>query len=485
MVILDILDALFLGVLSIEYFRILQACSYNPKRGYFKIFASRYFVFLISVQVLCQLCYYLLQSWCVTVCLAIASALTFFVKRKCPLKFTKRIIRMCFLQVAVLFCASYFVGSVYFVILLPVVVLVSWMICLPVDFFVAKHYLKKAVKKLSQSGITVIAITGSYGKTCTKDMLVTLLDGAIAPTGSCNTPLGIASFINKTDFSQYKFLILEFGARQIGDIRELCTLYKPKYGIITGICEQHLSTFKTLGNIVKTKGELVEFLPRDGVCVFNSDNQLANNFLQLGRCKKVLTNSRLISNVNTNLHGISFKLRGENQNYIVNLPQISNYIVDTFLMCFEMCKTLGQDVDVTLENSTKVKQTPHRMQITHNGVFFIIDDAYNANIKGIASCCETLAQFDNYKIVLTQGIVEGGSKQSQFNKQCGQMLGDTLDVVIAIGKYAKSIADGAKQGKSQVVIAKNLLEGTKLLHSYVKHNCIVVFQNDLPDVVTL
>ena len=485
MLVLDILDALFLGILSFECLRILQACSYKPKRGYFKIFASKYFAFNVIVQVLCLLCFYLLQRWCVTICLAVASILTFFVKRKCPLKFTKRIVRILFVQVAVLFCACHFVCSAYFVILLPVIALASCAICLPADLLIAKYYLKKAVQRLSQSGITVIAITGSYGKTSTKDMLTTLLDGAIAPTGSCNTPLGIANFINKTDFSQYKFLILEFGARQIGDIRELCTLYKPKYGIITGICEQHLSTFKTLGNIVKTKGELVEFLPSDGVCVFNSDNQLVNNFLQLGRCKKVLTNSRLISNVNTNLHGISFELGGENQNYIVNLPQISHYIIDTFLTCFEMCNLLGQDVDLTVKNCSKIQQTSHRMQIVHNGSFYIVDDAYNANIKGVESCCETLAKFDNYKIVLTQGIVEGGRKQRQFNEQCGKMLGVTFDVVIAIGKYAKHISTGAKQGKSQVVVAKSLFEATKLLRNYTKPNCIVVFQNDLPDVISL
>lgn len=485
MVILDILDALFLAILSIECFRVLQACSYKPQRGYIKLFVSRYFAFLAIVQVVCLLCSHLFQKWHVTVCLAIACALTFFVKRKCPLKFTKRIVRMLFVQVAVLFCASYFVCSAYFVILLPVVVLISWLICLPIDLLVAKYYIKKAVQKLSQSGISVIAITGSYGKTCTKDMLATLLDGAIAPTGSCNTPLGIASFINKTDLSTSKYLVLEFGARKVGDIGELCSLYKPNYGIITGICEQHLATFATLGNIVKTKGELVEYLPEDGVCVFNSADELVNNLFQLGRCKKLSTNRQSVINVSTTLQGVAFELAQGKQNYTVNLPQISGYIMDTFLMCFEMCNALGQAVYITLKNCAKVKQTPHRMQITHNGSFYIVDDAYNANIKGITSCCETLSKFTNYKIVLTQGIVEGGSKQKQFNEQCGKMLGSTFDVVIAIGKYSKSIANGAKQGKCQVIVAKNLLEGAELLRSYVKHNCIVVFQNDLPDVVSL
>ena len=130
-------------------------------------------------------------------------------------------------------------------------------------------------------------------------------------------------------------------------------------------------------------------------------------------------------------------------------------------------------------------QTPHRMKILHNGNFYVVDDAYNANIKGISSCCKTLSQFDNYKIVLTHGIVEGGKLQRTLNERCGQMLGIHFDVVIAIGKYAKHISSGASNCKCKVVHAKNLAEGTKLLQRYTKPNCIVLFQNDLPDVVSL
>lgn len=479
-----IIDALLLTALSTECFRILQSCSYKPQRGYLKIYLSSYALLLLIAQVGSLLFYFLLSKWLVSVTILAATTLVLVPKRKCPLKYTKRILRMLIVQLAVTFCLCRFVGSAFFVIVLPVIMLVSWLICLPIDCLIVNHYLKVATKKLSQSDVTVIAITGSYGKTCTKDMLSALLDGSIAPSGSCNTPLGIARFINGTDFYGYKYLILEFGARNVGDINRLCKLFLPKYGIVTGICSQHLSTFKTLGNVAKTKGELVQNLPVDGFCVLNGADQNVHSLIDLGVCTKILTDKTSVSNFQTALSGATFDIAYNGKTHNVRLPQVSRYVADTFLACFYVCTLLGQSVEITIANCKKVVQTPHRMQTSFNGSFWIVDDAYNANIKGIESCCNTLSQFDNFKIALTQGIVEGGRQQQQLNEQCGKMLSKTFNVVIAIGKYARQIARGAV-GKCKVVCVKTLAQGVARLQNYVRQNCIVLFQNDLPDVVSL
>ncbi len=480
----QIIDVLLLTALSTECFRILQSCSYKPQRGYLKIYKTPFVLLLLIVQIIAILCHFLLAKWAVTLIFVAANILVFVKKRKRPLRYTKRIARMLIVQLGATFCLCHFVDSAFFVIALPIITLVSWLICLPVDCFIANYYLKNATKKLSRQKITVIAITGSYGKTCTKDMLAALLDGSIAPSGSCNTPLGIASFINKTDFCGCKYLILEFGARNVGDIDRLCKLFLPKYGIVTGVCPQHLSTFKTLGNVVKTKGELVENLPKDGFCVLNGADQNLGILLDFGTCAKVLTDRKFISNFQTTLKGTTFDVTYNNVTHSVYLPQVSQYVVDTFLSCFYTCILLGQSVDATIKNCKNVVQTPHRMQTTFNGSFWIVDDAYNANIKGIESCCKTISNFDNFKIVLTQGIVEGGRQQQQLNERCGKMLSQTFNVVIAIGKYAKQIAGGVVGG-CNVICTKTLNQGVKELQKYVRQNCIVLFQNDLPDVVNL
>ena len=485
MLLWDILNAFLLILISLECFRVLQSCSYKPQRGYFKIFATVYFATLIVTQVLVLIFYYFVAKWSATAVLFVAAFVVTIKKRKCPLKITKRILRMLIAQFCILIALCLLFSGAFCVMALPVVCLLSWLICLPIDSLIANFYLKKAVKKLSKTDIEVVAITGSYGKTCTKDMLSTLLEGGIAPSGSCNTPLGIANFINKTDLSPYKFLVLEFGARNKGDIKQLCDLYKPKYGIITGICEQHLSTFKTLDNIVQTKGELAQSLPSDGFCILNGADDHLKHIVPSCNCYKFFTNKAFVSNAKSTLNGTFFDVLHDNKTYSVHLPQISSYIVDTFLMSFEMCLALGQSAKLTTSKCKDIKQTPHRMQISHNGMFYIVDDAYNANIKGVKSCCCTLEQFDNYKIALTQGIVEGGKKQGELNQLCGQMLGGVFDVVMAVGKFANQIASGAKCGKAEVVCAKSLNQAMQQLSRYTKPNCIVLFQNDLPDVVGL
>ena len=479
-----ILDALVLCALTLECFRILQACSYKPQRGYFKIFASSYFLMLVATEFVGVVCHFLLAKWSHSIVFAVAVCLSLFKKRKTPLKFTKRIARMLIVNTLVLFCLCYFAKSIYLVIFLPIVALISWCVCLPIDNVIANIYLKRAVNKLRKSNLTIVAITGSYGKTCTKDMLAALLQDSIAPTGSCNTPLGIASFVNKTDFTPYKYLILEFGARNVGDIAQLCKLFPPQCGIVTGICEQHLATFKNLDGILRAKGELVEHIPTDGFCILNASDCNLKKLASTGSCYKFFTSKNFVCHVNHSLEGTSFDVVHNGKTYPVQLPQISNYIVDTFLMCFEMCIALGQSSKITTENCKKVSQTPHRMQVTYNGRFYVVDDAYNANITGVYNCCKTLSQFNNYKIVLTQGIVEGGAKQQQLNEQCGKLLGENFDVVIVIGKYSKQIANGAKD-LTNIVVVKNLNQAMHLLQQYVRPNCIVLFQNDLPDVVSL
>ena len=125
MLIFQIIDALLLTALSTECFRILQSCSYKPQRGYLKIYLTPFALLLLIVQILAVLCYFLLSKLIVTAIFVVATTLVFVKKRKCPLKYTKRIIRMLIIQLTLTFCLCYFVGSVFLVIVLPFITLVS------------------------------------------------------------------------------------------------------------------------------------------------------------------------------------------------------------------------------------------------------------------------------------------------------------------------------------------------------------------------
>ncbi|MCH5159532.1 MAG: hypothetical protein J1F66_01615 [Clostridiales bacterium] len=481
---LSIICALLLTVTSAECFRVLQAASYRPQRGYVKILFSWYFLSLLFGQLIALLIFHISEFITVGIYAALAIAWS-VVKRKCPLKFTKRIIRMLAVEYVCIFTLCYFVGVSFWACVLPLLALLAWLICLPVDVMIAKYYLKKATEKLRQSGVTVIAVTGSYGKTSVKDMLSVLIDNSIAPSGSCNTPLGISTYINNTDLNGRQYLILEFGARKIGDIKELCRLFKPLYGVLTGVCAQHLSTFGSIDNVLQAKCELPKCLPQDGFCVVNSSDEFAEKILEVGDCAKHLSYENLqIETLGVDFDGTKLRVTVDGETREMCLPQISDYVKDTFAMCLQMALKLGQTLDQTLARVGDVKQTPHRMELMKGANCYILDDSYNGSIVGVKSCCATLKNFHCVKVAITQGLVECGRNSHKLNVECGKFLGSVCDVAVVLGVNASSLAEGLNKTDCKVVFAQNLTQAVALANKYVNGG-IILFQNDLPDVVNL
>lgn len=487
--------ALALCGCSTECLRILQCASYRPKRGYFKVVFSLYF------GVLAVLCAF---SWFWKICFPAKSVLCLiytlvalilhFIPRKCPIKFTKRVLRILVAEFVLLLGACWFALH-WWVLFLPLFVFVAWLLCLPIESLINKKYLSAAHRKLLASGITVVAITGSFGKTSAKDMLCALLDGAISPSGSCNTPLGIAKYINATPLENARYLVLEFGARQKGDISQLCKLFPPTHGVITGVCAQHISTFKTEENVFATKMELAESLPPQGFCLLCDES--VRRFAESGCCQKVVSPQVKISNLQVSPKGLSFLVeyeaeKGSDNAYCVRLPQISPYSVQTFAFCATLCLLLQQPLLQTVQNAARVVQVAHRMEISNNGKFYIIDDSYNANIRGVESCCAVLSKFDGKKVVISQGITEGGRMQKTLNLQCGKMLGEVFDVVIALGKNKKQLLLGANSAEkltlaspAVVLQSKNLQHAVEMAQPYLNTGDFLIFQNDLPDVANI
>lgn len=483
----SVLSLFCLVASSAECLRVLQAVGYRPQRGYFKLYLGLYFWILAAVQAAAVTLDVLLDFGCylnlgLFVLLAVG---TNAVRRKSPLKLTKRALRILIAELVLLAPLCLFVNAAWFVWLLPVTMLAAWAICLPIDALVARHYIRLAIGKLRQSSVKVIAITGSYGKTSVKDMLTALISDSIAPSGSCNTPLGIAAYINKTDLGGAKYLILEFGARKRGDIAELCRLYKPTFGIVTGVCAQHLSTFKTLDNVISAKRELVENLPREGFCVVNAADKIARTFAEnaVGVCAKYLSDDRMSVVTDTvGFDGTHLGISLGGDIFQAVLPQIADHIADTLAMCLQMATRLGQDRQVTLRNIAKVQPTPHRLQLIRGADCYILDDSYNGSVVGVESCCKTLAKFDCPKVVITQGLVECGGERRQMNVNVGKMLGEACNVAVVLGRNAKYLAEGLAQTNCSILRAKSLQQAVTLAVPYAQGG-ILLFQNDLPDVV--
>ncbi len=169
-----------------------------------------------------------------------------------------------------------FIGSILYYFQSETIYL-SNILVKPIEDTINRRYFEQAQEKIaSMKDLHVIGITGSFGKTSTKFIVGTILKQkyrVLNTPESYNTPMGLSKVINDKLTDEHQVFIAEMGARNIGDIKELAELTKPKIGVITSIGPAHLETFKNIDNIMKTKYELIEELPTDGIAIFNYDNE--------------------------------------------------------------------------------------------------------------------------------------------------------------------------------------------------------------------
>ena len=208
---------------------------------------------------------------------------------KKPLVYTMRVLRM-LVTTAVLYmigmlvsltAGEYWVRAgecillVLFLLQPFLILLVNW-INRPVEQAIDRHYVSDAARILREMpDLTVIGVTGSYGKTSVKYFLNTLLSSkfnVLQTPGNYNTTLGVVRTIREQMKPFHEIFICEMGAREVGDIKEICDLVHPDYGIITSIGPQHLQSFHTVENIIATKFELADAVPAEGKVFLNYDN---------------------------------------------------------------------------------------------------------------------------------------------------------------------------------------------------------------------
>lgn len=173
------------------------------------------------------------------------------------------VVYSCAVALSALFCASH------------VIVMVAIWLLAPVEKHINRKYYNEAADILSSMPrLKVIGVTGSYGKTSTKHYLYRILSekyDVLMTPGSYNTTLGVIRTVREMMKPYCEVFICEMGAKQIGDIKEICDLVHPQIGIVTAVGPQHLESFKTIENVQRTKFELVDALPADGLAVVNDD----------------------------------------------------------------------------------------------------------------------------------------------------------------------------------------------------------------------
>ena len=354
-------------------------------------------------------------------------------------------------------------------------------------------------KKESFKDLIVIGITGSYGKTSTKEFLSTILSEKATLRGGAsgasnvlktkehqNSEVGISRCVLHDLGPEHQIFVVEMGAYNRGGIKLLCDIAKPKIGILTGINEQHMATFGSQENIIQGKYELIESLPRDGTAIFNGDNNYCYELYENTEISKRLSMSNVsekekiikadawIDNINIGKESLSFKAftkDGESAEFQVGL--IGRQNVENILMAVIVAKELGMNLNEISKACQKIKPEQGGMKLLKSEKGYnIIDSTYSSNPDGVIANLEYLRIWQGRKAIIMPCLIELGKAAVEVHKRIGEKIGQVCDLaIITTRDYLKEIKDGStgspqdgSVGKREILFIedpKKIFEKTK------------------------
>jgi len=449
------------------------------------------------------------------------------------------------------FATSILVSTLYCVILIyitPCIMCLSLAVISPYEKRINRRFYTSAADRIERlkksSGLKVIGITGSYGKTSTKNFLANILNEdfpTFASFESYNTPMGLSKVINENIDDTVSVFIAEMGARYKGDIVELMELCKPDITILTAVGPAHIETFRSVENIMAEKWNIVlpykKFELNPSFCFINSDNEyIYTQFKKYLDEKKIydareyyqsyekivklekadrpivftygLNASRspffLGTVLNTGENGTDFTLKILDLLHYNNNPDdkskskyngseykfstclLGKHNVVNILGSIGCGYILGISVEKIIKAVSRIEPVPHRLQLIRTASdTLIIDDAYNANPDSSAAALEVISYFKSRKkIIVTPGFIELGKLQYDANFNFGKEISKIFDIAIFVGIANKdALINGFESAKSlnKYFYFDTLDDATKILPSVQKGPCIILFENDLTD----
>ena len=446
------------------------------------------------------------------ICLALSMKRRKKEQVKKPLAYTKRVKRLiitesiifllpalimaAFVDQSNLFMMYLIIGALIY--LSYIVIFIVNIINKPVEKSIYNYYMEKAKKKLAgMNNLDVIGITGSYGKTSSKNILNDILSVKFntCPTPkNFNTPNGLMLTINNHLDKFADYFIAEMGAFKENEIKELCDFVHPKYGILTKIGTAHMESFGSQKNIQKGKFELIESLPLDGCGVLNGDDELQLNYDLKNKCDILwigIENKDVdvrADNIKMTYEGMSFDVifKGDKEKHkfetkLLGIPNVYN-----ILAAIALGKYLGISIEQLKLGVRKVKAIEHRLELKKYLDINIIDDAYNSNPVGSKMALDVLDLMPGKKIIVTPGMIELGDREYELNMRFGEYISQVCDEVILVGEtQTKPILDGLmnkKYNRKNIHVINDVKIAFKLMQELKGKETYVLLENDLPDI---
>ena len=365
-------------------------------------------------------------------------------------------------------------------------VTVAAFLAAPVERRLSEGFVRKARERLGQVSPTVVAITGSYGKTTTKEYVRHLVSGTmsvVATPASFNNRLGLARAINDHLTPGTDVFVAEMGTYGPGEISEMTSWVKPGVSVITALGPVHLERFRSLERIAHAKAEIV-----DGAraVVINGDEPLIDDAVA-----KVAINARVIRCSRTDPQA-DVQVDERNGSISVQLGGEPVGVVEANAFPMNVACAVAVAIEVGVPREVVARRLPdlptaeHRRQVVTSprGVF-VIDDTYNSNPRGAASALELLARLGrdgSRRVVVTPGMVELGAQQVPENRAFAERAAREATDVLVIGRTnRRALLAGCDGGPANVAVMDTREQAVSWVRNHLGPGDTVLYENDLPD----
>ena len=505
---------------SKKYMHMLQQNWYNDGNRYLKWIMDNFDKVFVNSEILFLL-FYFLKGYTLIITFGIIYYVSYVLfnnkvtreQSKKPLVITHRIKRL-YVTMFILYLLVIVPTVIYFdkiqlnfyflligllAYLNPFVIWLANIINKPIEKIVFEHYKHLAKTKLKQmKNLKRIGITGSYGKTSTKNALNDILNvkyNSFATEKSFNTMNGLMISINNKLDKFSDVFIAEMGAFRRGEIKEKCNFIRPQYGILTTIGTAHLESFGDIKNTQKAKFELIDSLPENGIAVLNMDDEYQTSYQIKSKCKVVWVSTKnnkadvYAYDIKLSNKGTTFKckFKGNDEINVFETKLLGEANVYNILESIAMAYSLGMNITEISTGVRRIQTVEHRLELREfSDNITIIDDAYNSNPVGSKMALDVLDMMDGKKIIITPGMIELGEKQYEYNKEFGRQMAKVCDEVILIGvEQTRPIFEGLKEAKyneKKIHILNDVKDSFKLMQKISDDNTYVLIENDLPDI---
>ena len=334
-----------------------------------------------------------------------------------------------------------------------------------------------------QYDIPVIAITGSVGKTSTKDIVASIVSkkyNVLKTEGNLNNHIGLPMTILSLD--NQNAIVVEMGMNHFKEISVLSKIAKPTIAVITNIGTSHIGNLGSRENILKAKLEILDGMGKNGSLIINNDNDLLHDWSKKSKNKNIYTyginnsSNYTATNILQNEYSSTFNIN----NNKININVSGKHFIYNALAAFTVGKLLDINEKDIIEGIAEFKLTSKRMEIrkmSNNSI--IIEDYYNASFESTLMALDVLSKINSKKKIAVLGdILELGNFSDEIHKKIGmELIKYNIDALITVGKAAKSIASEAKKiGIGKIYICDNNMEAIHFLNQEIQDNSAILIK---------